>query len=444
MKLIRRKDLNIEDIRTEEYWNRLRIYSILNNENFENKLEINALVEDCLSTRETTLNVLKAFKFNKSKVKSLPAHYNLSCRTYIIDNLPIFTYLKIANEFPNISVKFRGVKYIDRDTTYFIRIPKEICKDMQIRKQYEKIQFKAIGNYRDIYRDKDKGNKKYAHWLLPLGIQNRVGISLNLNDNIVLTNTLLCSDLVVENQLGDMFEYIFRNDINIKPNSKKRAVCKEVIEYLRDLVSEKQNFNEDRGERFSFQYVNDLVEHLITNFERLINPLGSKDELEFDFNDQVYIGRLLQGTDLGSISDSKGSYISGYIAMNEILKLLNLRHMVYVPILSDLIDIDKELDRPDGRCFILPKGIESNTQTEFSKRLEGLYKEIKEWRRRSKKYMSEEVSKEYTRYLLPLAHMTRFKLYLDVDDIFNVRNEDLEYKEEWMKLFYQRDPLFKK
>jgi hypothetical protein len=444
MKLIRRKDLNIEDIRTEEYWNRLRIYSILSNESFENKLEINALVNECLRSRETTLNALKAFKFDREKAGNESSEYNLSCRTYIIDNLPIFTYLKIANEFPGIAIKFRDVNYIDRDTTYFVRIPKEICKNIQIRKEYERIQFKSIGNYRDLYRGKDVLGKKYAHLFLPLGIQNRVGISLNIKENIDLANNLLCSDLVVENQLGDMFEYIFRDDITIKPNSKKRAVFKEVIEYLEELVSEKQDFNEEDIDDFKFQYVDDLVEHLITNFEMLINPLGSKDELEFDFNDQVHIGKLLKDVDLGNISESKGSYLSGYISLNEILNLLNLGYRMYIPLFSDLIDIDKELDRPNNRCFIFPRGIDSNTEAELSKRLKSTYKDIKEWREKSKGHMSEEVSKEYTRYLLPLTHMTRFNLYLSINDIFSIRNQNLEYKEEWMKLFYQRDPLFKK
>jgi hypothetical protein len=58
--------------------------------------------------------------------------------------------------------------------------------------------------------------------------------------------------------------------------------------------------------------------------------------------------------------------------------------------------------------------------------------------------MSEEVSKEFTKYLLPAAHMTRFNLYLNIDDIFSLRNKEFEYIDDWMKLCYQKDPLFKK
>jgi hypothetical protein len=58
--------------------------------------------------------------------------------------------------------------------------------------------------------------------------------------------------------------------------------------------------------------------------------------------------------------------------------------------------------------------------------------------------MSEEVSKEFTKYLLPMSHLTRFNLYLNIDDIFSLRDKEFEYIDDWMKLFYQRDPIFKK
>jgi hypothetical protein len=363
-----------------------------------------------------------------------------------LDNLPIFTFIKLATDFPNITAKLRPTRYIDRDTTYFIRIPKEISKDVKVRKEYERIQFKSIGNYRDIYRSKIENGKKYAHWLLPLGVQNRAAISLNLKENITLINRLLCSDLVVENQLGDMFERFLIPEIKINPNSQLRVVMSDVVEYLSELVSKKQSFNEDRDLEFTFQYVDDLVEHLITNFERLINPLGSKDELEFDYNDQVYIGKLIRKANLGTILKSKGAFLGGYLSLNELLRISEKRHLMYIPLLYDFIDIDKELDRTNSNCYLLPRDIDKNSDLgkEFNKLLSEIYGDIKKWRKNSLQHMSEEVSKEYTRYLLPLAHMTRFNLYLDVEDIFSVKEGDYEYKEEWSKLFYQRDPVFKK
>jgi thymidylate synthase ThyX len=444
MKLIRRKDLNIEDIRSEDYWNRLRIFSILNTENFSNKLEINALIEECITSKNTALSICKSFKSKNYKRSPKDNYYNLNYRTYLVENLPILTYLKIANEFTYSSVKNRNLKYIDRDTTFFVRIPKEIAEDVSIRKEYEQIQFKSIGNYRELYTSKLKKSKEYSQLLLPLGIQNRAFLSLTLKDNIQLANMLLCSDSVLENQLGDMFESILNPEIKIEPNSQKRSVMNETISYLMELVSEKQKFNETQLGNFEFKYVTDIVENFITNLERLINPLGSADELEFDYNDQVNIGKLVKQTDLGNIAKSKGSILTGYLSVIEILKLLEYRYLLYIPLLSDFININKELERNNSKCYLLPNDIDNDIKKELQKKLNDIYDDIKKWNKKSRKYMSEEMALEFTRYLLPLAHATRFNLYLDINDIFDIRNKDLEYKEEWMKLFYQKDPIFKK
>ncbi len=447
MKVIHRKDLNIEDIRTEEYWNRLRIFSILNKESFDCKLRTNFLIEDFLNSSDTVLSICKTFKSSKleTKKKSSIEYKNLNLRTYVIDNLPVYTYVKLLNQFFNTLFKYRDFRYIDRDTTYFVRIPKELAGDMEIRKSYERIQFQSIANYREIYSSKQPNCKEYAKYLLALGVQNRAVLSLSLKDNIDLINFLLCSDLVVENQLGDILEKAFKNEVKITPKSEKRLVMKQILKYLRDLVSDEQKTDEDFYS-FKFEYITDIVEHLMTNFEKLINPLGSKEELEFDYNDQIYIGQLIKKTQLGNIASSKGSMLVGYLSLFQIMKLQNYNYQLYVPFLSNFIDIDKELDRSIEDSFRLPKELDKNTELkrDIVKRLSVIYKDIKRWRRHSKKYMSEEIRDEFTKYLLPISHMTRFNLYLDIDDVFSLRNTDLEYIDDWIKLFYQKDPLFKK
>jgi hypothetical protein len=446
MKVIRRTDLNIEDIRTNDYWNRFRIFSILNRENFNNKLELNALVELCLNHRDTTLAVCKTFNSKKENFQATSKSYDLSCRTYIIENLPVFTYLKIANNLSKASVKLRDWKYIDRQKTFFVRIPKEVAKDIDIRKRYEAIQLKSIANYRKALSSKNSHSKKYAHLLLPIGVQNRAGISLDVKENIELVNELLCSDMVVDNQLGDMFEMVLKSSIQVPLDCKKRSIMTETIKYLSQLVSKEQELEEESLNSFKFEYVEDIVEQLITNFELLINPLGSKHELEFDYNDQVHIGNIISKGDLGDISRSKGAVLSGFLSLDHLLQLSNYKYEMYIPLLSDFIDIDKEINRANSKCFLLPRDIESSSdiKKEFNKELNAIYTDIKEWRKESKEYMSDEMSKEFTRYLLPVSHMTRFNLYLDVNDIFAIREIDFEYKADWLKLFYQKDPLFKK
>ena len=448
MKVIRRKDLNIEDIRSGDYWNRLRIFSILNDEKTKSKLYNHSLVKSCLSSRNSVLSIIKSLKYNNNNNRDYNNYndYNLNLRTYIIENLPYLNFLKISNEFSNSLTKMRDMKYIDIDTTYFVRIPKEVAENREIRKEYDTIQLKTIKKYREFLSDKNKEKRKYARYFLPIGIQNRAVISINMKDNIDLINSLLCSDMVLDNQLGDMLESVLNSEIQIKPNCIRRNIEKKVYQYLLDLVSEKQNFNSETFQEFSFKYVDDIVENVITNFEQIINPLGSKEELEFDYNDQVYMGKIISKTNLGNIFISKGSVLSGFLSLFNIKNLLENNFQMHIPLFTDLVDIDKELDRPNKYCFTLLNELENSKdiKNEMERKMIEIYTEVKKWRDRSKAFMSEEMSKEFTKYLLPISHITKFNLYLDVNDIFRIRGIEFEHKDCWNKLFYQTDPLFKK
>ena len=448
MKVIQRKDLNIEDIRSEDYWNRLRIFSILNNEKNQNKLYNHSLVKKCLSSRNSVLSIIKSYKYKQYNNRDYNQYkaYNLKLRTYIIDNLPYLTLLKISNEFSNSLIKMRDIKYIDIDTTYFVRIPKEIAENREIRKEYESIQLNSIKKHREYLSDKNKEKRKYAKYFLPIGIQNRALISFDIGENVELINNLICSDMVVDNQLGDMLESVLNPEIKIKPNCIKRNIEKKIYQYLLDLVSKKQSFSPEKFQEFNFEYVDDVVENVITNFEQIINPLGSKEELEFDYNDQVYIGKLFSKAKLGNTVKSKGSVMSGFLSLSNIGTLLENNFQMHIPLFSDLVDIDKELDRSNKYCFRLPKELENckDIKNEMQRKIFEIYVDIKKWRDKSKAFMSEEMSKEFTKYLLPISHMTKFNIYLDVNDIFRIREIEFEYKDCWNKLFYQRDPLFKK
>ncbi len=447
MKLIYRKDLQIEDVRTDEYWNRLRIYSLLNRDTKETRLKNHHIVYSCLNDKSTVLNILKSNKVEKDV--DLLSVYELNNRTYILDNLPIFTYLKIANSFPKSFVKMKDLRYLDRETTYFVRIPKEVCDNLDIRKEYEGIQLKSIRNYREIYKKKGIYPKEMAQQVLPLGIQHRSSISLSSKETLNLTNDLICSDLVVDNQLGDMFEKLLEKEFKILPDCNQRKVYREVLEYLRDIISQEQSFRismSELSESFKYIYVKDIVENIFSNFEMLINPLGSKDELEFDYEDQVAIGGIIKKNNLGNIAKSKGSLLTGFMSISNMTKLIDNHMDMFIPLLSDLIDMEKELDRKNNECFVLPQSLKTDSELEkdIHKKLIDAYSDIKDWRAKSLDYMSAEMSNEFTKYLLPLSHMTRFNLYLDVNDIFSIKSLDFDYKDQWLKLFFQKDPMFKK
>ncbi|MCD4756576.1 hypothetical protein K8R20_03105 [bacterium] len=446
MKLIQRKGLHIEDIRTDEYWNRLRIFSILSNEDYSSKLRTHYIIKQALSSKASILDICKSCEIDDWKEFPLDDMYEINNRTYIVDNIPIYTFLKLSSLSSSSFFKLRDWKYINRDSSYFVRIPTEVCENREIRKEYENIQLNSMRNYWLVAKKRGNQYKEFAKSLLPLGIQHRAAISLSLSSNIELANTLLCSDMVLDNQLGDMLEKLLKTDIEVIPDCTQRVTTIKILEYLEECVSKEQEFDLDDSEPFKFEYITDIVEQVFTNLEMLINPLGSKEELEFDYEDQLSIGKTINKGDIGYLGFQKGSRLSGYLPLTDVFEILDQNYTIYVPLLSDFIDIDKELERKNSQCYLLPKSLKkySELQRDMNRNLLETYVDIKNWREKSKEYMSDEMSKEFTKYLLPLSHLTKFNMYLDIKDIFNLKNSDIKYINQWNKLFFQKDPLFKK
>jgi len=57
----------------------------------------------------------------------------------------------------------------------------------------------------------------------------------------------------------------------------------------------------------------------------------------------------------------------------------------------------------------------SKLRKKYRRYLEGTYERIKKWRKKASKVMSKMVVDEYTKYLLPLAHATRYRFSADLD-----------------------------
>ena len=81
----------------------------------------------------------------------------------------------------------------------------------------------------------------------------------------------------------------------------------------------------------------------------------------------------------------------------------------------------------------------------------GTYDSIKQWREVSQEFMDEELSREYTKYLLPHAHSTRYCFYASFDDLqytINLRVKPgghIAYRElvySWLELLNDMDCIW--
>ena len=125
---------------------------------------------------------------------------------------------------------------------------------------------------------------------------------------------------------------------------------------------------------------------------------------------------------MGNIGQSGSIKMEGMATLGTLKDLNRHRSMErYIPLFHDEVDIDNELNRDSKECFFLCNYLEikelEKLRKEYQKALTDTYNMIKRWRKESIQYMPDEVSKEYTKYLLPHAHSTKYCFYGSFDDL---------------------------
>jgi hypothetical protein len=290
---------------------------------------------------------------------------------------------------------------------------------------------------------------------------------------------MCASDTVVENEISEMLlnllgeskldarGYIREADGLIRhtdANCCRKASTEKVLQYLREDISYEQitDIPENESYAVGVTYSPDCMESLISHYEYLINPLGSKKEFEFSEEDQEKLGEMIFEThdhynQLGNIGQSGAIKIEGFASLGTLKDLNRHRSMErFIPLLHDEINMDRELHRREDQCFYLCNHLEINSlsklKKEYIKRLVETYQLIREWRKLAKDHLSKEVCDEFTKYLLPHAHATKYIFYGSFDDlqyVINLRTRNgghIAYRVlvyEWLKNLNYLDPIWR-
>jgi thymidylate synthase ThyX len=119
--------------------------------------------------------------------------------------------------------------------------------------------------------------------------------------------------------------------------------------------------------------------------------------------------------------------------------------------------MDQELNRDNKDTYYLCPYLyikEANTlRKKYSEYLEHTYQRIKDWRKKAKKVLSNTLLDEYTKYLLPMAHATRYRFSADLDSLqytadLRTRNGGhIAYRElsySWIAKASVEDPLLQR
>jgi thymidylate synthase ThyX len=504
-----RKDIQIASMESEDDWNQFKVHSLLENVN-QKQPSINAYLGARYSrSSDSVIDIAsEIIKNNTDAAQRLEAIFHgyghksvgdMAQLFVCIENIPMFTAMRIFYLNSVISGQERSTRYQNFEEPEYIRIPREICNDNKIRQEYEDIILKQMHDYSVLLKKTKEIFKEYfninedikeeksalqarsfdcARYLLPYGVQTSMAAVMSARNWSELISYLNASDGIVDREVGKLiYNLLGDSDIEIagyvreadglirhtEANYSRKISTKEILEYLRKKVSPQKVYINQGSESDSctVSYNDNAVEDLFTHYELLVNPLGSENELEFDDEDSEYIGEVLfkshnQHSLIGNLGQSGSIKIEGMASLCT-LKDLN-RHRSFerfIPLLHDEVNIDNELNRDSKDCFFLCNYLDipemSQLKKEYEKALIGTYNMIKRWRKDSIKVMPEEYSQEYTRYLLPHAHSTKYCFYASIDDLqytINLRSEMgghiayrvLMYK--WLELLNGNDSIW--
>jgi thymidylate synthase ThyX len=470
------KDLHIAGITNESLWNRFRVCTLLQNSK-QKQPSINAYLGARYSrSADSMIDIAKEIIENNTdaaeKLKKIFHGYghksvgDMADLFVCIENIPIFTAMKIFYLNPVIAGQERSTRFQDFKDPQFIHIPEQLCKDRNIRVEYERIMSKQMNDYSRLLDKSKKVLKEYyninetdrneinalqsrsfdtARYLLPYGLQTSMAVVMSARNWSELISYLSASDCVVDNEISNLLfnllaesqvdmggEYIREAEGLIRhtdANCCRRNSTREILEYIRSILPLQSRYISEDSESNScyIDYNRDAIDTLITHYELLLNPLGSNTELEYDEEDSEYIGEILFDNHdhknlLGNVGQSGIIKIEGMAALGTLKDLNRHRSMErYIPLFHDEVNIDNELERDSKDCFFLCNYLQNdgleNLKKEYEKSLIETYDVIKKWRRVSQEFMPDEVSREYTKYLLPHAHSTKYCFYGSFDDL---------------------------
>lgn len=505
-----RKDLQIATVKSQSVWNKFKVHTLLQNPS-QKQPSINAYLGARYSrSSDSILDIAKEIiNSNTDAADRLEKIFHgyghksvgdMADLFVCIENIPMFTAMKIFYLNSVISGQERSTRYQNFESPEFIKIPKELCKDSEIRKEYDRIMLKQMSDYRKLLKktrillkEQFKINKEnpaevsawksrsfdVARYLLPYGLRTSLAAVMSARNWSELISYFNANDSVVDNEVANLLMNLLgESDLEIRgyireadglikhtdANCCRRNSTKEVLQYLEPIIS-KQKELKDLGceqDTCTISYNVDPVEDLITHYELLLNPLGSKKELEFDEKDSISIGEKIFDNHnhynlMGNIGQSGAIKIEGMATLGTLKDLNRHRSLErYMPLFHDHLNIDNELKRDEKDCFFLCDYLEmkelKGLRNEYEECLVETYKMIKNWRSVSKQFMSEEVSTEYTKYLLPHAHFTKYSFYGSIDDLqytINLRVRRgghiayrvLVYK--WLELLNEKDSIWK-
>jgi len=160
MKLSFRKDLHIATLRSESLWNKFKLQTLLQNTETKQP-SINAYLGARYSrSADSIIDIASEIIENNTdaaeRLEKIFAGYghksvgDMADLFVCLENIPMYTAMKIFHITPVISGQERSTRYQNFQDPNFIKIPKEVCNNYEVSREYERIVLKQMKDYREL------------------------------------------------------------------------------------------------------------------------------------------------------------------------------------------------------------------------------------------------------------------------------------------------------
>ncbi len=314
-----------------------------------------------------------------------------------------------------------------------------------------------------------------ARHMLPMGLNTSLGAVMSARAWSEYIGYLRGSSQCVERELGHLLYnllvgtdelkalgYVPEVDGLIKhtdPNKSREQTTQELMSLLRAEAywEDYEVLNPEPDIQYN-QSENTLFMHLAL----LIDPLCSPEALvgdKVDLNQRVgeiIFSRHNHHNQLGTVAQSGAIGIQGMTDLGSLKDINRHRSLErFIPLLENCVNLDAELARESELCFDVCNYLNQSSlfalRKQYRERLKETYKQIKAWYVKAKAEIGEDLAREYTRYLMPHAHKTAYRIYGSLDDLAytiqlrvrpggHVNYRQLVY--DWLKALAHQNPLW--
>lgn len=381
-----------------------------------------------------------------------------------LENVPMIVAMRLFNINPVLAGQERSTRFQNFKNPEFVTLP-DTVKDKSLRQDYEAIIHEHMSNYQAMLEptrmalasyfkidETDKGQTSAltartfdtCRYFLPMGLHTSLGFVMSARGWAELIGQMAGSKYSTERDLSALILELLTSDDNgatgyipeadglirhTDSNYSRRDSTAQVM----SLLSKK--FTQTKGVKISRKLDKNLEirlssnsrDNLLRQYQLLANPLAKKAKLTLTPKQEEKLGQIIfshhnHHKQIGNVAQSGAIVLEGFADFG-VLKDLNRHRSMerFVPIWNDNLNLTAELDRNDGDCFFLCNYLHIpalvGLRKEYEKRLAKTYGKIKAWHNRAEKILDPDLAHEYTTYLLPHAHATRYRFYGSFDDL---------------------------